>query len=85
MPIKPSTTLAEHVRVLTSGPSDFAQELDEITDKVSDTFPEHPSDDRLYILVVVSVSVGEWTFSFVYVANAHATNFPPHHYTLLPL
>jgi hypothetical protein len=63
MEIKPSRTLLARLNMLRSGSSDFADELDEITDKISTTFPEHPSEHHLYIFVVVPVSACEWTMS----------------------
>src|SRR5271170_2544931 len=61
MSVKPSRTIVERVSVLRSSSFDFAEVLDEVTDKVSDTFP-HVSEDRLYILVVLPGPVGGWTF-----------------------
>jgi hypothetical protein len=48
--IKPSRTLAERIRSLGNKFADFADELDELVDKVSGIFP-HPPEDHLHIIV----------------------------------
>jgi hypothetical protein len=85
MAIKPSSTLSARFNVLRSGSSDFADELDEITDKISTIFPEHPSEQHLYIFVVVPVSACEWTMSLVHVDNAHVTTTFDASFSLSPI
>jgi hypothetical protein len=51
MVIKPSRSLSQRIQLLGTNFSDFADELDEPTDTVSDRWPAQPANDRLHVLV----------------------------------
>jgi hypothetical protein len=70
--LKASRTHSERLSLLGSSFSDFADELDELNDKVSATFPGHRSEEHLYIFVV-PVQSGEWSLSLMHMDNADVT------------
>jgi hypothetical protein len=58
MVIKSTRSLVEHIQSL-GDPPNFADELDELTDKVSDIFPQQPFQSDLHIIATLPAA-GEW-------------------------
>ena len=53
--IRPSKGLAERIRSKGTNIFLFAVELEELADKVSDFFPDQPSEDFLHIFVMLQI------------------------------
>jgi hypothetical protein len=78
--IKPSATLAERIRSLGDKFADFADELDEPADKVSDIFPS-PREGHFHIIVKLPVT-GGWSMLPLHMTSADNAVSNPFHFPL---